>query len=126
MIRPGDKTCPRAGHLYRYRLMALMSEHDSAETNALLRLAAQGDQESLGKLLERDRDRLKRMAALRLDRRLHGRIDPSDVIQEAQLEAAARLAEYLRNPTMPFFLWLRLITGQRLLALHRQHLGAQM
>jgi RNA polymerase sigma-70 factor (ECF subfamily) len=66
------------------------------------------------------------MVALRLDRRLYGRIDPSDVIQEAQLEAAERLAEYLRNPTMPFFLWLRLITGQRLLALHRRHLGAQM
>jgi RNA polymerase sigma-70 factor (ECF subfamily) len=66
------------------------------------------------------------MVALRLDRRLQGRVSPSDVIQEAQLEAAERLAEYLRNPTMPFFLWLRLITGQRILALHRRHLGAQM
>jgi RNA polymerase sigma-70 factor (ECF subfamily) len=66
------------------------------------------------------------MVALRLDRRLAGRIDPSDVIQEAQLEAAERLAEYLRNPTMPFFLWLRLITGQRLMILHRRHLGARM
>src|SRR5262249_25338222 len=55
------------------------------------------------------------------DRRLQGRIDPSDVIQEAQLEAAERLAEYLRNPTMPFFLWLRLIAGQRLLALPPRH-----
>jgi RNA polymerase sigma-70 factor (ECF subfamily) len=66
------------------------------------------------------------MVRLRLDRRLQGRIDPSDVIQEACLEAAARLSEYVRYPTMPFFLWLRLITGQRLQVLHRRHLGARM
>jgi RNA polymerase sigma-70 factor (ECF subfamily) len=106
--------------------MAPISPHDTLETNALLEQAAQGDGPALGTLLERDRGRLRRMVALRLDRRLHGRIDPSDVIQEAQLEAAERLAEYLRHPSMPFFLWLRLITGQCLLTLHRRHLGAQM
>jgi RNA polymerase sigma-70 factor (ECF subfamily) len=106
--------------------MAMISKHDTPETNALLEQAAGGDREALGRLLDRDRARLRRMAALRLDRRLNGRIDPSDVIQEAQLEAAQRLAEYLRDPTMPFFLWLRLITGQRLLALHRRHLGARL
>jgi RNA polymerase sigma-70 factor (ECF subfamily) len=52
------------------------------------------------------------MVALRLDQRLHGRIDASDVIQEAYLEAWHRLPEYLRQPTMPFFLWLRFLTGQ--------------
>lgn len=104
----------------------MISNHDTPETNALLERAAGGDRQVLGRLLERDRERLRRMVALRLDRRLSGRIDPSDVIQEAQLEAAERLAEYLRNPTMPFFLWLRLITGQRLLALHRRHLGARL
>jgi RNA polymerase sigma-70 factor (ECF subfamily) len=66
------------------------------------------------------------MVALRLDRRLQGRIDPSDVIQEAYLEASARLAEYLRNPTMPFFLWLRFLASQKLVTLHRHHLGVQM
>jgi RNA polymerase sigma-70 factor (ECF subfamily) len=63
------------------------------------------------------------MVALRLDQRLQGRIDPSDVVQEAYLEASARLAEYLRKPTMPFFLWLRFITGQKVLVLHRHHLA---
>ena len=66
------------------------------------------------------------MVALRLDQRLQGRIDPSDVIQEAYLEASARLAEYLRNPSMPFFLWLRFLTGQKLVTLHRHHLGVKM
>jgi RNA polymerase sigma-70 factor, ECF subfamily len=96
------------------------------DTAELLRAAGSGDTASLGMLLDRDRDRLRRMVALRLDRRLQGRIDPSDVIQEAQVEAARRLGEYLANPTMPFFLWLRLITGQKLTQLHRQHLGTQM
>ena len=63
---------------------------------------------------------------LRLDQRLQGRVDPSDVLQEAFLEATRRRPEYLRQPGMPFFLWLRLLTGQRLIDLHRQHLGAKM
>jgi RNA polymerase sigma-70 factor (ECF subfamily) len=66
------------------------------------------------------------MVALRLDPRLHGRIDPSDVIQETYLEASARLAEYMQKPTMPFFLWLRFLAGQKLVTLHRHHLGRQM
>jgi RNA polymerase sigma-70 factor, ECF subfamily len=65
------------------------------------------------------------MVLLRLDRRLQGRIDPSDVIQEASLAASLQLPDYLRNPTMPFFLWLRLITGQKLMQFHRHHLGTR-
>lgn len=103
----------------------MISNHNSADTDQLLRLAAGGDREALGQLLQRDRDRLRRAVVLRLDRRLAARVDPSDVLQEAQLEAATRLAEYLQHPTMPFFLWLRLITVQRLLTYHRRHLGAQ-
>src|SRR5207249_11229801 len=77
-------------------------------------------------MLEQYRPRLRRMVALRLDPRLHGRIDPSDVIQETYLEASARLAEYLQHPTMPFFLWVRFLAGQKLVTLHRHHLGTQM
>jgi len=95
------------------------------ETTRLIDHAARGDQEAWGQLLARHRDRLRRMVALRLDRRLQGRVDASDVIQEASLEAVRRLPEYLENPTMPFFLWLRFLTGQRLLEQHRIHLGAQ-
>jgi RNA polymerase sigma-70 factor (ECF subfamily) len=77
-------------------------------------------------LLERHRPRLRRMIALRLDQRLQGRIDASDVIQEAYLEASTRLEDYLRRPEMPFFLWLRFLTGQKLMELHRHHLGTRM
>jgi RNA polymerase sigma-70 factor (ECF subfamily) len=98
---------------------------ESDESERLLRRAAGGDREALGALLQRHRARLRRMVALRLDRRLRGRIDPSDVLQEAQLEAAGRLADYLRDPAVPFFLWLRFLVGQRLAILHRRHLGAE-
>jgi RNA polymerase sigma-70 factor (ECF subfamily) len=69
------------------------------------------------------RQRLRCMIALRMDRRLQGRIDPSDVLQDAYLHASRKLADYVTNPAIPFFLWLRAITGQRLTILHRHHLG---
>ena len=65
------------------------------------------------------------MVHLRLDRRLQGRLDPEDVLQEAFLDAARRLAEYAADPRMPPFLWLRFLTMQRLQSLHRLHLGAK-
>jgi RNA polymerase sigma-70 factor (ECF subfamily) len=99
---------------------------DSDEERDCLRRAAEGHEEAWRALVTRHHDRLRRMVALRLDPRLQGRIDPSDVLQEAYLEAASGLADYLRNPTMPFFLWLRLLAGARLSRLHRHHLRAHM
>ncbi|MFN0055421.1 MAG: hypothetical protein ACKV0T_25015 [Planctomycetales bacterium] len=63
---------------------------------------------------------------MRLNRQLQGRVDDSDVVQEAQLDAARRLSEYARNPQLPFILWLRHLTRLRLLRMHRRHLGAEM
>ncbi len=99
---------------------------DSEATRARVQRAGQGDQRAWSELLSRDHERLRRMVALRLDQRLQGRVDPEDVLQDAYLEAATHLAEYLRQPDMPFFLWLRGITGNVLLAVHRQHLGTKM
>jgi RNA polymerase sigma-70 factor (ECF subfamily) len=99
---------------------------DQGESTRRLEAAARGDRAAWGAVLAGHRDRLRRMVALRLDRRLQGRIDPSDVIQEAYLDAARRLPEYLRDPEpMPVFLWLRFLAAQALQALHRKHLGAQ-
>ncbi len=99
---------------------------DSQETNLLLQRAAQGDQQAAAELFQRYRDRLRRMVRLRLDRRLQGRVDPSDVLQEAFVDVAKRVSEYAQKPSIPFFLWVRFLTGQRLLQIHRQHLGTQM
>ena len=106
--------------------MGTMTADSSSETNRLLRQAADGDQDSWGALLTRHAARLRRMVAFRLDQRLQGRIDPSDVIQEIYLEASKHLADYLRDPSLPFFLWLRGIGGNKLRELHRHHLGTQM
>jgi RNA polymerase sigma-70 factor (ECF subfamily) len=96
------------------------------EPSELLRRAGAGDADALNALLALYRDRLRGMVRLRLNRRLQGRVDPSDVIQEAYLDICKGLPDYLRAPALPFFLWLRHITGQKLIALHRRHLGAQM
>ncbi len=90
----------------------------------LLRRASHGDEAALAALFGRYRKRLRQMVRLRLDRRLQGRVDPSDVLQEAYLDVAQQLPHYLKKPEMSFFLWLRLVTGQRLMRVHRQHLGA--
>jgi RNA polymerase sigma-70 factor (ECF subfamily) len=92
----------------------------------LVRRAAGGEPAALADLFDRHRARLRQMVRLRIDRRLQGRVDPSDVLQEAYIDLAQKLPEYARNPTVPFFLWLRLVTSERLLRVHRQHLGAAM
>src|ERR1700741_3378828 len=104
---------------------AMATPPGEGDLDRLIERAARGGQRAWPGVLARHRGRLRRMVALRLDRRLQGRIDPSDVLQEACLEASARLGEYLQNPTMPFFLWLRFLTGQKLVALQRRHLGTQ-
>jgi RNA polymerase sigma-70 factor (ECF subfamily) len=92
----------------------------------LLAQAAAGDATAIDQLFGRYRKRLKQMVRLRLNRRLQGRIDDSDVLQEAYLEAAKRLPEYLAERPLPFFLWLRHLTGEKLIDAHRRHLGAKM
>ena len=107
------------------RVDTLMSE-ETRENDELLRLASKGDPRSWEALVERSRTRLRRMVALRLDHRLQGRVDPSDVLQDAYLEAWKDLGAYLQEPPMPFFLWLRSVAGSKLRELHRHHLGTQM
>jgi len=102
----------------------MTSEPD--ESTALLQKAAGGDQQAVDDLLARHRDRLKRMVHLRLSRRLQGRVDDSDVLQEAFLTIAIRLEEYAADPKLPFYLWLRHMTGLKLAEIHRRHLGTQL
>lgn len=92
----------------------------------LLARAKQNDAAAVNELLTVFRARLRRMVQLRMNRQLLGRVDASDVVQDAYLEASKRLPEYLADPKMPFFLWLRHITGQKVINVHRQHLQAQM
>ena len=101
--------------------MAGMSESD--DTTQLVERAARGEQQAWGLLLARHRERLRRMVVLRLDPRLRGRVDPSDVIQEGYLDATKRLEEFARDPSVSFYIWLRFLVGQRIQEQHRRHLG---
>jgi RNA polymerase sigma-70 factor (ECF subfamily) len=106
--------------------MGLNMSGPASDTDLLLERARGGDQQAAAELFDRHRVRLKHMVRLRMDRRLQGRVDPSDVLQETYLDLTRRMPEYAANPALPFFLWLRLLTGQKLLALHRHHLGTRM
>src|SRR5258707_1060234 len=101
-----------------------MADEDP-ETQDLLQRAAGGEAAACEELFSRHRDRLKRMIHLRLSRRLQGRVDDSDVLQEAFLDVDRRLSEYVADPKVPFFLWLRHLTGLKLVEIHRKHLGSQ-
>jgi RNA polymerase sigma-70 factor (ECF subfamily) len=106
--------------------MEPISTADPNNSDDRLRRARDGDAQALAELFAHYRDRLRLMVRLRLDRRLNGRLDPSDVLQEAYLDLARRFPEYARDPALPFYLWLRALTGQKLIDLHRRHLGAKM
>jgi RNA polymerase sigma-70 factor (ECF subfamily) len=105
--------------------MATSAELNSEATRLLLERVARGDDEARGALMRRYQERLRRMVYVRLDPRLQTRFDPSDVVQDGYVEALAHLPEYLNQPKLPFFLWLRSITGHRLSRIHRDHLGRQ-
>jgi RNA polymerase sigma-70 factor (ECF subfamily) len=101
-----------------------MSETTEGEFREQVRRAAAGDEVCWQRLLEEHNGRLRRMVAVRLDPRLQGRLDPSDVLQETYLEASRQLDDYLSRPGLPFHLWRRGLACNRLNKLHRHHLGA--
>jgi len=99
---------------------------DANDLDALTQRLREGDTAAAGELFTACRDRLKHMVRLRLDRRLQGRLDPSDVLQEAFLDVQKKALDFVAKADMPAYLWLRLVTAERLLILHRQHLGTKM
>ena len=99
---------------------------DPRTNEELLDAAGNGDEGALAVLVERHRNRLERMVRLRMDRRLQGRVDPADVVQDAYLAARGKFPQYSADLRLPFFLWLRLEVGQKLVDVHRFHLNTQM
>lgn len=95
---------------------------DSDELNQL-RCRGEG---AVAELFDRYREKLRRMVTFRLDSRILGKVDSDDILQDAFVEAARRIQDYINRPSVPFFVWLRQITGQILIDTHRRYLGAQM
>jgi RNA polymerase sigma-70 factor (ECF subfamily) len=94
---------------------------DADETQGLLKRVEQADPGAAERLWERHREPLRRMIGLRLDHALGRRVDASDIVQEVMLKANQRLGDYLRNPVMPFHLWLRQIARDHVIDEHRRH-----
>jgi RNA polymerase sigma-70 factor (ECF subfamily) len=97
---------------------------DSSETRRLVERVQTGDDRSFDELFDRHRSYIRQVVSLRMPRALRSRLDPSDLVQETQLEALRRARDYLKEPSLPFRLWLRRIAYDRLLMARRQHIGA--
>jgi RNA polymerase sigma-70 factor (ECF subfamily) len=102
------------------------SEPRDGSLDELVARARSGDEAATAALFERFRARLRRTVELRLDRRLRGRVDASDVLQEAYLDVARKVPTYDPQDGIGPFLWLRFVTTDRLARVHRQHLDAAM
>jgi RNA polymerase sigma-70 factor (ECF subfamily) len=100
-------------------------EPEAADPERLLEQARQGDEQARQRLLALHREPVRRMISLRLDPAIAARLDASDVVQEVLLEASRRLDDYLRDPAMPFALWLRHIARDHIIDAHRRHRQAQ-
>lgn len=101
-----------------------MNQAEKPDTDRLLDQVRAGDRQALDRLLAEHRPYLRGVVELRLDPKLKSRVDASDVVQEAQIEAVRRVDDYLAKPALPFRLWLRQIACDRLIMAHRQHVGA--
>ena len=97
----------------------------SRDTQELLDRVGRGEKTALEDLFTRHRDRLRRVVALRMDKRLASRVDSSDIVQETYVEAARRFEDYLQQPDMSFYLWLRWIAREKVIQEYRRHLGAE-
>jgi RNA polymerase sigma-70 factor, ECF subfamily len=98
---------------------------DATETQVLLKRIEQADATAAERLWEWHREPLRRMIDLRLDHALGRRVDASDIVQEVLLKANQRLGEYLRNPVLPFHLWLRQIARDQVIDEYRRHRVAE-
>ena len=97
----------------------------AAETiERLVEQAKSGDKNALADLFNRYKRQLRSMIAFRMDHKLKGRVDPSDILQEAYLDLAKKLPDF-ESKGMSFFVWLRLVVSEKLLATHRHHLDVQ-
>ena len=104
---------------------SVTSPDESDKSRELVNRVIQGDTDALAELFAMSRQRLWRMVNFRLHRRLQGRVDADDVLQESFINAVKRIDAFLKDASRSIFIWFRLIVSQTLVDIHRRHLGAQ-
>lgn len=105
-------------------ILPMNDDTENDDTNTLLTRVADGDASAANLLFDRFRPRIRKVVQIRIDDRVLGRFDPSDVVQEAFAQANQRICAFARDPKIPFYPWLRRIAIDRLLDLQRRHLDA--
>ena len=95
------------------------------QTLTLLAEIRDGDPDAVNALIERHREAVRRLVRMRMDQAIAQRVDASDVVQDVMFEASRRLEDYIKNPVMPFHLWLRQLAKDRIIDMHRRHRTAQ-
>ena len=98
---------------------------DQATVQESLQHLLSGDESRLPGLMQYYRPRLRRMVELRVGGALAGRVDPSDVLQDAFVEASRKVARFCESPKVSFFVWLRGLTSDALNNARRHHVAAQ-
>jgi RNA polymerase sigma-70 factor (subfamily 1) len=103
----------------------MVPKDDSTQTDRMLLRIQNGDRSALDEILGMHRSYLRRLIDLHLETHLLARVDPSDVVQETQLEVSRRIEDYLDRRPMSFRLWLRRTAMDNLARLRRHHATAQ-
>jgi RNA polymerase sigma-70 factor (ECF subfamily) len=96
---------------------------DETTAEDLLRRVRAGDRESFGRLLHRYGNYLTLLARLQIGRRLQGKLDPSDVVQETFLQAHHKFAQFHGRTEGEFVSWLRQVLASRMAKLVRRYCG---
>ena len=98
---------------------------DATNTERLLEQIRGGDAEALNRLLEHHRPYVRRLLDLRIAPKLRARVDPSDIVQDTQIEVARRIDDYLERRPMSFRVWLRKTAGEQMIMAYRRHVDAE-
>jgi len=85
-----------------------------------------GDLDALAEVYQRHYLRLRRIVELLLDKRLRGRVDAEDVLQEGYIKASQRINKFIDSHENSLLLWLKLNVKQTLYDVHRRHLAAEI
>src|SRR5437764_161055 len=91
----------------------------------LLQEARAGDADTLGQLLELYRRYVALLARVQIGKRLRGKVDASDIVQETFLDAHRNFAHFRGASEAQLVHWLRQILAAKLADLLRRYLGAQ-
>lgn len=95
------------------------------DVEELLEQARAGDSDTLGQLLASYRNYLKLLARIEIGRRLQGKVDASDIVQETFLDAHRQFPTFRGHAEGQFVQWLRVILAGILANVVRRYLGTQ-